>query len=635
MTKPETTFCKGYGLPTYPHSPRKRRRTDDDDDESNPDTDLYNRRRRNEETPHRDAESPPRKRHTSNSFYGTHAARFGIVPASALCTLSHVAHIVKTSIAVGVVVSKHIPDVVCKSFPAYIRDVHRARVVRDVFERMRRPEEENLDSGSEIASGLVRGGRCEADGGACHTGESRSGASEVAMAMAERHLKDGRRRGGIFTSFSIGELRASRSRSATRNTASVSSSPQPARSTTRCPLCHFDSPSISTFCTAYLTPFPPGRAPRSYAQGIVAHDILPDILTSPIDGKQATLVTYPSTALIDKSHLCTGAAGPPGTLTASGSHVRVSAEQYRRLLHAREQAWREDSEREVRDQEHRKLAAENGLHLPAHNGPYFSDIQEEEATKEALRRDRSAEAETAWMWKLAELRAEAEEDKVPFPLNVPGYGELEDGEVARLEGDVEVLDRWLASMEDTATTIRPATAGRRRKREDSAALKQEADRTERLKAIQQREVDRQYLEHIADLQRQAVSLGYKFPEGVPGWKQVDPAEKGRSTWAIYTNQMNDMSEAKGKMAGVAPSSNPTRTRDDQARVKHYTRLKQKFAHPKWVERVGQIGELRSSILCARGRWPEDVQDWEKTPEEFKKCAREVTAFLEMGERYET
>jgi hypothetical protein len=64
-----------------------------------------------------------------------------------------------------------------------------------------------------------------------------------------------------------------------------------------------------------------------------------------MDGKQTTLVTYPSTALIDKSHLCTGAAGPPGTLTASGSHVPVLAEQYRRLLHAREQAWKEDSER--------------------------------------------------------------------------------------------------------------------------------------------------------------------------------------------------------------------------------------------------------------------------------------------------
>jgi hypothetical protein len=367
----------------------------------------------------------------------------------------------------------------------------------------------------------------------------------------------------------------------------------------------------------------------------VAHDILPDIYSSPVDGKQATLVTYPSTALIDKSHLCTGAAGPPGPLTASGSHVPVSAEQYRRLLHAREQAWEDDSMREVRDQEHRKLAAENGLRLPAHNGPYFSDIREEEATKEALSMGRSAEAETAWMWRLAGLREEAEEGNVPFPLNVPGYGELDGWEVARLEGDVEVLDGWLASMGYNATMIHPGVPGRRKKGETPATHNQKADRTERLKAIQQREADRQYLEHIADLQQQAVSLGYKFPEGVPGWEHVDPAEKGRITWAVYTNQMNDMSEAKGKMAGVAPSSNPTRTRDDQARVKHYTRLKQKFTQPRWVERVRQIDKLRSSILRAGGRWPEDVQDWDKTPDEFKKCAKEVTAFLEMGERFET
>jgi hypothetical protein len=194
MTEPETTFCKGYGHPPYPHSPRKRRRTDKDD-HSNPGTDSYNQRRRNEETPHRHDERRPRKRHTPSSFYGSHAARFGIIPASALCTLSHVADIVKTSIAIGVVVSKHIPDAVCKSFPRYIRDVHRAGVVRDVFERMRRPEEENLDSGSEISSGS-RTGSCKPHDVGRRTVESRGDASTVALAMAKRHLKDTRRRGG-------------------------------------------------------------------------------------------------------------------------------------------------------------------------------------------------------------------------------------------------------------------------------------------------------------------------------------------------------------------------------------------------------------------------------------------------------
>ena len=350
----------------------------------------------------------------------------------------------------------------------------------------------------------------------------------------------------IFTPFSDEELRALRSRKRDAPNAKTSNpSSQPTLPTTRCPLCNFDSLSTSPFCTTCLALYPPGPAPKSHAQGIVSYDKSPDGITSPVDGQQATLLTYTSNEDPDEDYLCTGGAGPPGTMTPSGSHVAITPDERRRLLRAREEAWKNDSMREAREQERREMARQNGVQIPEHNAPYFSDIQEEDATRQALSSDRSVEVQRAWMLKLAVYRREAEEGTVPFPLNVPGYEVLEDVEVTRLEGDAELLDGWLASMgyTDIPPSPKSRASGDKKTPLNSKRL---AARTKRLKAIQQREADRQYLEHIADLNRQALSMGYEFPEGVPGWEEVHADEQQRIMWAVYTNRVNDASEKRKK-----------------------------------------------------------------------------------------
>jgi hypothetical protein len=265
--------------------------------------------------------------------------------------------------------------------------------------------------------------------------------------------------------------------------------------------------------------------------------------------------------------------------------------------------------------------------------PYFSDIQEETlATRKALSMDRSVETERAWMWRLARLRCDAKEENEegpPFPLNVPGYEDLRDWEVSRLEADVEVLDGWLASMKDATDTLHPEGDDQDPRADLSAAEKREADRNERLKEIQQREADRQYVEHVAELQRQALDKGFEFPEGVPGWDEVDPIKQQRIMWAVYTNQVNRMSEkVRSKLSIV-------RSRDEQAKEAYHALLAAKFEGPKRTERVRQTAVLRYSILHAAGRWPDDVKDWDETPDEFKKWVAEVTQYLELQKEFES
>ena len=67
--------------------------------------------------------------------------------------------------------------------------------------------------------------------------------------------------------------------------------------------------------------------------------------------------------------LCTGAAGPPGTMNEDGSHVSIPTSELRQLNEAREDALIEDSMRTVRDQERRTIAQENGIDVPAHSEP--------------------------------------------------------------------------------------------------------------------------------------------------------------------------------------------------------------------------------------------------------------------------
>ena len=237
------------------------------------------------------------------------------------------------------------------------------------------------------------------------------------------------------------------------------------------------------------------------------------------------------------------------------------------------------------------------------------------------------------MLKLAGYRKEAEEGYLPFPLNVPGYELLEDVEVTRLEGDAEVLDGWLASIgyTDILSSPKSDTSGNKKTPLTSKGL---AARTKRLKAIQQREADRQYLEHIADLNRQAVPMGYVFPEGVPGWEEVHPSEQQRILSAVYTNQANDKSEKRRKKVPRGSRNSKTiPTSEQQARRDRYAELKEEFEQPYWEERVRETGESRSAILRAGGRWPGDATYEDDDDEELKELTGLITEFLGLKEEF--
>ena len=624
-TELDTASLRSYKPPSQ-RIPGKRSRTDVDD-HHNPYV-----------PPHHERHNQPpqkRQRHIPNSFYNTSpTARFGIIPATARCTLAHMAHLGKTGTAIGVCVCKHVSRVcrgICRGIPRYVRDLHRAGVVRGVF------GDGGIGGGGrgedgEGVEGVVPGdaqqGKGVVDAG------TRSEKREVDDVIRKGEMGGERRRGTIFTPFSGDELRALRCRKRdARNAKTSKPTGKPTPPTTRCPLCHFDTPSTSPFCTTCLNPCPPGPAPKSHARSIVSYDKSPDIYTSPGDGQQATLLTYTSNQDPDEDYLCTGGAGPPGTITPSDTHVTITRDERRRLLRAREQAWENDSLGEAREQERREMARQNGVQIPKGNAPYFSDVQEENATREALSLHRNAEVERAWMLRLAGYRKEAEDDKTSFPLNVPGYELLEDAEVTRLEGDAEVLDGWMASMGYTDIPPFPKS-GAGGDKKTPLTSKRLAARTKRLKAIQQREADRQYLEHIADLQRQALSMRYEFPEGVPGWREVHHSEQQRILWAAYTNQVNATSKKRRKKARRGSrNSNTITTPEKQARKERYTFLKEKLEQPYWEERVRETGESRSAILRAGGRWPGDATYEDDDDEELKELTGLITEFLELKEEF--
>jgi hypothetical protein len=135
----ETTFCKGYGFsPTHVMLTKRKRSAEDKY------IDLgfglcYRRRQQdlqdgehNYEDDDYDGEQPPHKRRIPNSFYGSQSARLGVIPAATLATLRGLIQFGRESVDVGIRVFKA-TYAVCTGVPRYVRDVHRAGVVRSVF----------------------------------------------------------------------------------------------------------------------------------------------------------------------------------------------------------------------------------------------------------------------------------------------------------------------------------------------------------------------------------------------------------------------------------------------------------------------------------------------------------------------
>jgi hypothetical protein len=323
--------------------------------------------------------------------------------------------------------------------------------------------------------------------------------------------------------------------------------------------------------------------------------------------------------------------------------------------------------------------------VPVHSEPYYSDLKEEKAverltTRQALSFERSLEVEKVWMRRLTDWREDAEGDvRKPFPLNVPDYEDMRDWELDRLKEDIKSLDRILASRKDTAGVVRAMSRPENSNSKLSKDPKRLAVRNEELKAVQQREVERQYLALVAEAQRQARAENTQFPEGLRGWDQVGSDEQELIRWAVYANQVNDISEqARRKISTDRPAvstfspqdsmANPygasatddilngkkcrpssgtngrpwpvtgpqwiDRSTEQQTRDERYARLKQKFEDPKWAEVVFNVEVTRYGILYTGRRWPDDVANWGTITPAAKALVLEVTEYLTSKEEFE-
>ncbi|KAG9187117.1 hypothetical protein G6011_04988 [Alternaria panax] len=170
---------------------------------------------------------------------------------------------------------------------------------------------------------------------------------------------------------------------------------EPSSRSISCPICHFDNPATSAFCSVCHTPHPPSPAPQLQAQGIVKHDLLPDTYPKYRHWKEDTLITLRS---YHEDFLSTDAAGPPGAMDDDGSRVIISASELQRLNNNKEDARIDDSMRKVRDQQRQRIARENGIEIPVHSEPYYSQLGDERTverltTRQALSLERSPKAE--------------------------------------------------------------------------------------------------------------------------------------------------------------------------------------------------------------------------------------------------
>lgn len=248
-----------------------------------------------------------------------------------------------------------------------------------------------------------------------------------------------------------------------------------------------------------------------------------------------------------------------------------------------------------------------------------------------------------------------------------------------MERDITLLDGIFASLEDAASAGRTTSSSENSNIKLSEDPKRLAVRNEELKAVQQREVERQYLALVAEAQRQARAENTQFPEGLRGWDQVGPDEQELVRWAIYANQVNDISEQARRKT---PTDRPTifafspqdsiaipngasttdgisnrkkcrlvsetnsrprpitesqwanRLLEEQERDEYYAHLKQKFEDQKWVEMVYNVEVTRYSILYTGRRWPDDVANWETITPAAKATVLEVTEYLTLKEEIE-
>jgi hypothetical protein len=148
------------------------------------------------------------------------------------------------------------------------------------------------------------------------------------------------------------------------------------------------------------------------------------------------------------------------------------------------------------------------------------------ATQQALRRTRTGAQRLAWLTRLAELEANAAKESEEFPKNVPGFANLDAVQQTQLEADIAAMQRL--TNDDGNDQINNAPSG--------PAPRSDAKSQNKLRALLEKQAKQQYLENVDAARREVETAGHAFPNGAPGWDDLDEAEQNRFRWAIHTIQ---------------------------------------------------------------------------------------------------
>ncbi|EFQ90462.1 hypothetical protein PTT_12906 [Pyrenophora teres f. teres 0-1] len=355
-----------------------------------------------------------------------------------------------------------------------------------------------------------------------------------------------------------------------------------------CPNCATRHLTETTSCENCGTPWPPKPAPKSQARYIVRDIRKPDVIHFPATdyckARDFTLVTYarqeckvrkPGEKSDDEGFTMTGGAGPAGTLDVDGTPFDIPEEERTRLLEDARVQKEEGAHREANERRRKNRARSNGLDYPG-SQPYYDECGPPMSAEEVTKQTPKVDRGTK-----KSQKPKTDKDKMEKTKNI----------IKRI---------W--------------------KEQCIAGIAQ------------------QYLNLVAELQREAIAQGRAFPEGITGWDEMNEAEQQRvrrATRAIEENERRSSSATGQATTHAANDSQVEETQEQQQVLKIDEALVARFENGSNASIVQQLAEERTHMVVTGHCWPDDIIGWaDDYSDEERNFVLEATRYLEQKEAIE-
>ncbi|CAA9966189.1 hypothetical protein PTMSG1_09548 [Pyrenophora teres f. maculata] len=355
-----------------------------------------------------------------------------------------------------------------------------------------------------------------------------------------------------------------------------------------CPNCATRHLTETTSCENCGTPWPPKPAPKSQARYIVRDIRKPDVIHFPATdyckARDFTLVTYarqeckvrkPGEKSDDEGFTMTGGAGPAGTLDVDGTPFDIPEEERTRLLEDARVQKEEGAHREANERRRKNRARSNGLDYPD-SQPYYDECGPPMSAEEVTKQTPKVDRGTK-----KSQKPKTDKDKMEKTKNI----------IKRI---------WEEQC----------IAG----------------------------IAQQYLNLVAELQREAIAQGRAFPEGITGWDEMNEAEQQRvrrATRAIEENERRSSSATGQATTHAANDSQVEETQEQQQVLKIDEALVARFENGSNASIVQQLAEERTHMVVTGHCWPDDIIGWaDDYSDEERNFVLEATRYLEQKEAIE-